>query len=79
MKVRIFKKEAKKLNNVEKLNKILTNSLYDVCLLHSKVNNVITDKMPNPTIGSKEVFSEKSCFKNFAHPLSEENILKNKI
>ena len=35
MKVRIFKKEAKKLNNVEKLNKILTNSLYVVCLLHS--------------------------------------------
>ena len=35
MKVRIFKKEAKKLNNVEKLNKILTNSLYIVCLLHS--------------------------------------------
>ena len=30
-----------------------------------------------PRIPIKEVFSEKSCFKNFAHPLSEgENIKK---
>ena len=29
------------------------------------------------TLYIKEVFSEKSCFKNFAHPLSEgENIKK---
>ena len=31
------------------------------------------------SIHTKEVFSEKSCFKNFAHPLSEGEILKNKI
>ena len=29
------------------------------------------------TLYSKEIFSEKSCFKNFAHPLSDkENIKK---
>ena len=28
---------------------------------------------------SKEVFSEKSCFKNFAHPLSEEENIKKYI
>ena len=40
-------------------------------------------KLPPKTIKcvrkvfTKEVFSEKSCFKNFAHPLSEgENIKK---
>ena len=31
------------------------------------------------TLHNKEVFSEKSCFKNFAHPLSEGENIKNKI
>ena len=30
-------------------------------------------------MSNKKVFSEKSCFKNFAHPLSEGEISKNKI